>query len=111
MVSQHNNRVENSRLLRIQASNNGVALGVDLINLDVKGYFAAWKEDPWGMAAATVGDAAIAFGGYKLYEAAKDDSSSSSSATTPTIQSNGGDVYVIQGNGNSIERTRSQEAQ
>lgn len=103
-VSQYNNRVEVARMVRLQANNNGAMLGVDLLNLNA-GYFAAWADDPAGMSAATLGDAALGFIGYKFYEKISDNSSSGSQ----DFNTAGGDIYYIQGDGNNVERTRSQE--
>ena len=106
MTSQHNNRAELARMVKIQANNNGATLGVDLLNIN-SGYFAAWSDNPLGMAGATLGDLATGFLAYKLYDKA---TATDSTPVSPTIQTSGGDVYYIQGNQNNIDHTRSQEA-
>lgn len=107
MTSQHNNRVELARMVQIQANNSGAMLSVDLLNIN-SGYFAAWSDNPLGMAGATLGDLATGFLTYKLYEKAT--ATESTTPSPPTIQTGGGDVYYIQGNQNNIDHTRSQEA-
>lgn len=93
MVSQHNKAV------RIQAENNKVMVGVDLLNL--QGYWATWKADPVGMTGATVLDIGTGFGLGKIVEhngwleGGSKETEIKETETLPPVNDLNGDVIVI----------------
>ena len=107
VVSSRNARVETRRVLQAQAidGGKGAALGVDMLAL-TPGYFAAWRETPGLMAAATAGDVIPAvIAGWLVYDRNRDDDDGKK---TPTVQINGSGNTTIYNQGGDASYTQTQ---
>lgn len=102
MVVQGRNAELDRRAVQLAATPNGGSAAVDLLGL--KGYWAAWQDEPAKMTGATLLDAATAAGAaYLVNEATK--SRSDDKPSTPPIQNNGGTVIINSGAGNASYTT------
>lgn len=101
MTQRTNQEVLLQRTIRLQAQGNQIQAGFDLMDVLDSGYLASWKAHPWLMTGATVADVGTGIAAYSIYQSNK---SEPVTPQIPTIQAANGDVYVLQGDGNTISR-------
>ena len=94
------------RVVQLQAHGDGAVLGVDLSAIGA-GYFAAWSDAPVTMLGATAIDALAIFGADRLIKEYMDKNDGPDQPEQPdyAIDSNGGDIVIIN-NGGTVEENR-----
>jgi hypothetical protein len=113
-VRKNNEMNVEESVVRAQAIPGGAALSVNLSAVP-RGYAAAWRADPGGMALSTAADAIIAGGvGYLLYDSLSgDDGGGSDAPAIPPIRQSGRGNLIQIGTGNDGQgggRTDSHDA-
>jgi hypothetical protein len=99
-------KVNAERVIQFRAQNGGMEAGVDIAGLST-GYLAAWGAAPGTMTGATVIDILTGFGVAAIMDEVKGDTTKPPKQPTYQIQTGGGDVIFIGGNGTVSQRDES----
>ena len=100
-------KVNAERVIQFRAQNGGMEAGVDIAGLS-KGYFAAWGEAPGTMTGATVVDVPMGIGTAAIVNELKGEDKTTAPQPTYVIQTSGGDVNFIGGNGTISQQYESE---